>query len=298
MKRKIRADLALAAAVLILGASLIFSGFSLLRLHWGTSATMRPFGMDELLAVSCAGAGAALLCWWLLALVCAFLAPAARALGAVKVAAFSESVSPAFMRRLVAAVVGMNLLTAPLAQAAGAPAIDPRWQGDTVSTAPATTLPSLGPELLAPSSTGAATGSGDILPTAPTEPVAPQWVPHTPEIDPGALVRPPLRPGPATDAGVSDSASQSGASPANPSDVGAGSGTGATASKTPADDTAGTDVVVKRGDSLWSIVAAALGPYSTDVDVAEAWPGWYRANRETIGADPNFILPGQVLHAP
>lgn len=297
MKRQIRADLAMTAAILLLGASLVFSGFSLLRLHWGTGATARTFGMEELLAVSCAGAGAALLGWWLLALACALLAPVAKALGAVKMAALSEQVSPAFMRRLVTAVVGMNLLTAPLAQAVGAPAIDPRWQGGTVQTTPATALPSPSPALPT-QATGAATDRGDILPTAPPEPVAPQWVPHTAEIDPGALIRPSLRPGPAADTGISDGTGHAETSPASPAPVGADSDTGATASNFPADDTAGTDVVVKRGDSLWSIVAAALGPYSTDVDVAEAWPGWYRANRETIGADPNLILPGQVLHAP
>lgn len=276
MKRQTRADLTMAAAILLLGASLVFSGFSLLRLHWGSGGADGPFGLAELLAVGCAGAGAALLCWWLLALACAFLAATGQALGATKLAAFSEQVSPAFMRRLVAAVLGLNLLAAPLAQAAGDPAIDPRWQAETVATQPATASPT--PTSGLADSKGEAPGRGEILPPTPVEAVAPQWVPGNGETDPGPLVRPALRPGPDVGDG-----SQDGTIQGDPS---------------PADSAAGTDVVVKRGDSLWSIVAVALGPYSTDVDVAMAWPAWYLANRETIGADPNLILPGQVFHAP
>jgi nucleoid-associated protein YgaU len=58
------------------------------------------------------------------------------------------------------------------------------------------------------------------------------------------------------------------------------------------------EVVVHRGDSLWSIAARGLGPDATDAEVAEAWPHWYAANRDVIGPDPDLILPGQVLRAP
>ncbi|MBW4095136.1 MAG: LysM peptidoglycan-binding domain-containing protein, partial [Acidobacteria bacterium] len=57
-------------------------------------------------------------------------------------------------------------------------------------------------------------------------------------------------------------------------------------------------IVVKRGDSLWTIAAEALGPLATDVEISQAWPQWYRANFSTIGNDPSFLLPGQVLRAP
>lgn len=63
-----------------------------------------------------------------------------------------------------------------------------------------------------------------------------------------------------------------------------------------ADDAA--EVVVRRGDTLWSIAARALGEHATDQDVAEEWPRWYAANRDTIGADPDLIRPGQRLVAP
>lgn len=61
---------------------------------------------------------------------------------------------------------------------------------------------------------------------------------------------------------------------------------------------AAPDVVVRRGDSLWSIVRRHLGPGATDVEVAAGWPRWYATNRDVIGPDPDTLLPGQVLRAP
>lgn len=58
------------------------------------------------------------------------------------------------------------------------------------------------------------------------------------------------------------------------------------------------EVVVHRGDSLWSIAAAQLGAGATDDEIAEAWPRWYATNRAIIGADPDRLLPGQVLQIP
>ena len=59
-----------------------------------------------------------------------------------------------------------------------------------------------------------------------------------------------------------------------------------------------SDVVVHRGDSLWTIARRHLGPGATDVEVAAAWPHWYAANRAVIGPDPDVLLPGQVLRPP
>lgn len=57
-------------------------------------------------------------------------------------------------------------------------------------------------------------------------------------------------------------------------------------------------VAVQPGDTLWSLCAEHLGPYATDVEIAKEWPRWYEANRQVIGADPNLLLPGQVLRIP
>jgi hypothetical protein len=60
----------------------------------------------------------------------------------------------------------------------------------------------------------------------------------------------------------------------------------------------GVQVTVKAGDTLWDLAARELGPHATNEQIAERWPHWYAANRQVIGADPNLILPGQVLRAP
>jgi hypothetical protein len=59
-----------------------------------------------------------------------------------------------------------------------------------------------------------------------------------------------------------------------------------------------TRVVVRPGDSLWSIADAHLAGPRTDSRVAAAWPRWYAANRHLIGADPDHIDPGQILRPP
>jgi hypothetical protein len=57
-------------------------------------------------------------------------------------------------------------------------------------------------------------------------------------------------------------------------------------------------VVVRRGDSLWSITGRYLGPSATADEIAREWPRWHEANRQVIGDDPDLIRPGQVLHPP
>ncbi|MFC8734560.1 LysM peptidoglycan-binding domain-containing protein [Luteimicrobium sp. NPDC057192] len=59
-----------------------------------------------------------------------------------------------------------------------------------------------------------------------------------------------------------------------------------------------TEVTVRHGDTLWDIAAAHLGPHATDAEIARAWPRWYDANRDAVGADPDLLLPGTVLVAP
>lgn len=58
------------------------------------------------------------------------------------------------------------------------------------------------------------------------------------------------------------------------------------------------EVVVHRGDCLWSIVARSLGPTARDADIARDWPRWYAANRSRIGTDAGLLLPGQRLVPP
>lgn len=58
------------------------------------------------------------------------------------------------------------------------------------------------------------------------------------------------------------------------------------------------EVVVLRGDTLWSIAARTLPADASDADVAAAVQRWHAANEAVIGGDPDLIRPGQVLVAP
>lgn len=58
------------------------------------------------------------------------------------------------------------------------------------------------------------------------------------------------------------------------------------------------EVLVRPGDSLWTIAARHLGPRAADTQIAETWPLWYAANKHIIGDDPDLLHPGQVLRPP
>ncbi|MFB6719495.1 LysM peptidoglycan-binding domain-containing protein [Kribbella sp. NPDC056345] len=57
-------------------------------------------------------------------------------------------------------------------------------------------------------------------------------------------------------------------------------------------------VTVAAGETLWGLAARELGVQATDREIGARWLQWYAANRQVIGADPNLIVPGQVLRVP
>jgi hypothetical protein len=57
-------------------------------------------------------------------------------------------------------------------------------------------------------------------------------------------------------------------------------------------------LVVRRGDTLWSIAARSLGPGATEAQIAGEWPRWFKANRAVIGNDPDHLIPGERLRPP
>ena len=57
------------------------------------------------------------------------------------------------------------------------------------------------------------------------------------------------------------------------------------------------EVVVRPGDSLWSIAEGLLGRAADDVEVTAAWHRLHRANRSRVD-DPDLIRPGQHLVVP
>lgn len=58
------------------------------------------------------------------------------------------------------------------------------------------------------------------------------------------------------------------------------------------------EVVVVRGDSLWSIAARTLPEGAPDAEIAASVERWFAANTGVIGGDPDLIRPGQVLTPP
>ena len=60
----------------------------------------------------------------------------------------------------------------------------------------------------------------------------------------------------------------------------------------------GLPYAVRPGDSLWRISKRLLGPGATTLEIDQAWRMIYRDNRATIGADPDRLVPGQMLRIP
>ena len=61
---------------------------------------------------------------------------------------------------------------------------------------------------------------------------------------------------------------------------------------------AAAQVVVAPGDTLWALAQRALGDHATPAEIARAWPAWWAANRDVIGADPDLLRAGAVLTPP
>jgi len=63
----------------------------------------------------------------------------------------------------------------------------------------------------------------------------------------------------------------------------------------------GSEYTVVTGDTLWGIARSILSQSGTHPDggeVSVAWKTIYESNTDVVGADPNLILPGQVLKIP
>lgn len=57
-------------------------------------------------------------------------------------------------------------------------------------------------------------------------------------------------------------------------------------------------VLVRAGDSLWSIATALLPSSASPDDVDAAWRRIAAANTDVLGADPDLIFPGTTLRVP
>ena len=190
--------------------------------------------------------------------------------------ALLDRAAPALVRRLARSAVGIGVGTGLALAPTAALAAD---GGETSpDSAPASVVLDLGWQ---PASDDAP------QPAAPAAPAGPGT-----HVDPGAVTA-------VTDAdttpldGTPDADARPDASPDRPSTV--SHDVLSAARGTPPDD--GTRVVV-RGDTLWDIAAAQLGGSPSDADVLREMTRWHDANRDVLGADPDLILPGQVLRTP
>jgi nucleoid-associated protein YgaU len=263
----LRADAAMATVILLLGSFLAATGSNLMQRWHSASGRQQSLSFEDQLGIAATIVGLIVITWWAISVAMAVAAALLERRGSTRAAAAAAKFSPAFMRRLALAAVGLHLITAPLASAATQPAESGTGQSAQTAVS-AAWLPA--PEASLPGSTDPAAA----VPATPSPVPAPlpvpardggagldpQWRPSSPVVEPGPLAARRLR------------------------------------TQEPAAE--GTEITVRAGDSLWSLSAAELGPFASDVDIAREWPRWYQANRALIGDNPDILRPGQVLRLP
>jgi len=264
----------------VLAVAVVASAAWVLWLAW-LSAWSRvdapgPASTAELVTLGAASAAIAITVWLCLGAALEVLSHLPGRAGATA-GRWADRLTPALARRLAAFVLGVGVgVAGGPSQAVGAP----REPGSSASASTAT---------------GGAAPAPGFQPTvahgdqpSPAQPPAPGFQP-TPargvQPSPATRATAPVPPAP----GFTPSAPRV-RKQADPALLGVRpSGT----HRTGADE-----VVVHRGDTLWSIAAAHLDPGAEDAEVARAWPRWFEANRDVIGDDPDLVLPGQVLRVP
>lgn len=256
----------------------------------GDRATLPAPRTDTLVAAGVLGLGAAAAAW--LALGClALLASTLLAAAGRVPAALDRAVgrlTPRLLRRAVGAGLGAGLAVGSWMGPALALETPPPlgWQvtevagRDAVPTAtvasPSVVAPTPAPTV-APTSTTPAAPEPATAGAGPATPVAEATQDPAPTHRATTAVEPVTPP---AAAGLPAGTPPAASGPAVPA--------------TPARAT----VVVRPGDCLWSIAAAHLPAGASDAEIAAAWPAWYTANAAVVGADPDLLVPGQVLLAP
>lgn len=273
-RRRMLEDLFQASAAVGTGALLLWAAYLLqdgMLIPFPPASLRSLTDLQNAAGLAAGWAGLLVLAWWGAGAASALLSALLLRGGKRRAARVVGRFSPAFLRRLAAAALGVQLAAAPLPVLASPPPGPGPLGAGPVSSAPAGTAP-------------AGTDSHAAL------------VSRSPAVDPG------WQPSPSAGAGAAGStAAVSGEETADP---------GWKPSPAPVDSSLlipgrppsltapGSTVTVRAGDTLWDLAAAQLGSLATDHEVARHWPAWHEANRTVIGPDPHRLLPGQVLAVP
>ena len=258
----------MATVILLLGLFLAGTGSHSVQRWRSTTARHESLGFEDQLGIVANTAGLIVTVWWAMSFSIAVAAALLERSGRLRAASAAGKFAPAFMRRIALAAVGLQLLTAPLATASTVRSMDTlQSPPGAAASAPAAASAAWTPTAVpAPPAVPAGEppavppGIPPAVPPGTSAAAHPQWRPLSPVIEPGPLTGRPLR--------LQQPAGQA------------------------------TEVTVRPGDSLWSLSAARLGPFASDVDIALDWPRVYQANRDVIGANPHFLRPGQILRIP
>jgi hypothetical protein len=186
-KGKFVSDAVMAGAILILGGYLgsVGKGFAA---RWVPGRQAPDF--DQLLGAAITAAGLAVVAWWVVSMLCAFLAAVLERAGRHRGAAAAGRLCPPFMRRLALTVLSVQLVSTPLAQAAE-PFSGADW-GSTQNVSAGAAW--------APAAPAAARAINDAAASAfedqqPQSALQPQWRPSSPITDPDFTVAWPVRAG-------------------------------------------------------------------------------------------------------
>ena len=271
-----------------------------LALRWGCAGAIAavradgPAGYDAVLTLVLAALGWGALSWLAAGVMLTALGALPGTLGRCSQLLLLYVV-PRTALHLAALLLGVGVATGLLAGAA------PAW-ADPPPSAARTDTASAAMITVGSSGLGAVRSEADLATGTP----APR-VPELPVLDRPVAAPPPAAIAPAPTAGTERPVTPAAQSPQTEPWVPsapvrplptADAAAARIVAPPPHSDESPAEVVVRRGDRLWEIAARHLPRGSSAADVAREWPRWYAANRAVIGADPDYLLPGQVLQRP
>jgi nucleoid-associated protein YgaU len=253
------------------GLALLASGLMLLVgvLRWVAEATFGALGdaaapgparLEDVAGGLAGLAAGALLLWLAVAVVTSVLVTLVPR-AAPEVSPWGRLIAPTVVRHLVAALVGAAIIGAATPASA-----DTGVGGGGVPVACAGRSP-----------VASAAVSVSVHGDGSDAVVSPDWRPTSPGISPGWL---PTRP-------IAWPPVRAGADPAIVS-----------SSRRRPTMTVDDEIVVRRGDNLWTLTERYLGPGATDGQIAVVWRRWFAANRSVLTAGPDHLVPGMRLRPP